>query len=150
MKNRKGKAVKENPVPQKKIEFPKPALLWPVITALIAFALYANTITHDYVLDDSGAITNNLFVQKGIQGIPELLTVDLWHFDNVNLGYYRPLSLVTFALEYELFGANPHVSHFNNVVLFALTGFVLCLLLFKLFPKLHPAFPFLVALLYAA
>src|SRR4051812_44682081 len=82
---------------------------WPALIAIIAFALYANTIRHEYVMDDWGAITGNLFVQKGISGIPDLLKVDFWYFTNVPLGYYRPLPPITFAIEHEFFGVRPHV-----------------------------------------
>ena len=123
---------------------------WPVLIAVIAFLLYANTITHDYALDDWGAVTNNQFVQQGIKGIPQILKVDLWHFGNLTLGYYRPLSLITFAIEHEFFDNNPHSSHFINIFLFAITGFVLCLMLTELFQAYHIAFAFLISLLFVA
>jgi len=56
------------------------------------FSALSKFLQGDFVLDDAGAVTNNLFVQKGFRGIPDLLKADLWHFDNVQLGYYRPLS----------------------------------------------------------
>jgi len=123
---------------------------WPTLIAIIAFALYANTITHDYALDDWGAITNNQFVQEGFKGIPQLLKVDLWHFGNLTLGYYRPLSLITFAIEHELFDNSPHISHFINILLFSFTGFMLCLLLMELFSGYNTSFAFLISLLFIA
>ena len=107
----------------------KPNIWLAVISALVGFLLYANTIKHDYVLDDVGAITGNEYVMDGIKGIPKILSVGMWHFDNVNLGYYRPLSMITFAIENQFFPKNPHVSHLGNVLLYAITGFFLCLLL---------------------
>ncbi|MCS7086888.1 MAG: hypothetical protein NZ534_12520, partial [Bacteroidia bacterium] len=46
-----------------------------------------------------------------------------WRGDNNKgfLGYYRPLSLVTFAVEWQFFKGNAHVGHLINVLLFALT-----------------------------
>lgn len=121
-----------------------------LIIALFAFALFANTVGHDYVLDDSGAINENLYVLEGISGIPKLMTVEFWHFSNIHLGYYRPLSLITFAIENEFVKTNPHVSHFINVLLFALSGFILFILLSKVFKSKHCAFPFFVTLLFVA
>ena len=86
-----------------------------LILALFAFLLYVNTFHHGYVLDDYSAITINRYVQEGFAGIPKLMTVDFWHFSNMQLGYYRPLSLITFAMEYQFFGASPQLSHFFNV-----------------------------------
>lgn len=142
--------VKKANVKVKEVVVSKIDFLWPALIALVAFVLYVNTIFHDYVLDDWGAVTNNQFVQEGIKGIPKILSVDLWHFGNLNLGYYRPLSLITFALEHEFFGSNPHVSHLGNVILFSISGFILCLLLLEIFPKFHPAFAFLISLLFVA
>ncbi|MFM8771663.1 MAG: glycosyltransferase family 39 protein [Candidatus Kapaibacterium sp.] len=102
------------------------------LCAVVAFALYANTFSHDYVLDDQAAITKNLYVQQGFGGIPKLLTVDFWHFSGLRLGYYRPLPLITYAVEHQFFGLNPHVGHFTNVLLFALTSFFVFLLMRRL------------------
>ena len=111
----------------------KPNIWFAVVSAFVAFILYANTIKHEYVLDDAGAITGNQFVLEGFKGIPKILNVGMWHFDNVNLGYYRPLSMITFAIENQFFLGNPHVSHFGNVLLYSLTGFFVCMLLMNLF-----------------
>ena len=92
-----------------------------IILGLIAFLLYSNTTNFTYVLDDSAAIVENQFVKKGIAGIPDLLKSDFWHFSNLKLGYYRPLSLVTFAIEQQFFNGNPHISHFVNVAIYAFT-----------------------------
>src|SRR6202000_1970827 len=106
------------------------------------------TIGHEYVLDDNYAISRNQFVQQGLSGIPKIMTVDFWYFNNQNLGYYRPLSLITFAIENEFFGNNPHVSHFDNALLYGLTGFTLFLFLLQLLPKKHPALAFLIGLIF--
>ncbi|MEX2589336.1 MAG: tetratricopeptide repeat protein, partial [Chitinophagales bacterium] len=63
---------------------------------------------------------------------------------------YRPIVLSTFAIENSLFGDNPHVSHFINVLLYALTGVVLLILLIQLFPQLNILFPLSVVLLFLA
>jgi len=117
---------------------------------LIGFLLYTNTIQNGYVLDDTAAIKDNKFVQKGISGIPDIMKVDFWYFFNQNVGYYRPLSLITFAIEIQFFGNNPHVSHFDNALLFALTGFLLFLLLMRLFPTKNPWYAFLIGLVFVA
>ena len=126
----------------------KPNIWFAVVSAFVAFILYANTIKHEYVLDDAGAITGNQFVLEGFKGIPKILNVGMWHFDNVNLGYYRPLSMITFAIENQFFLGNPHVSHFGNVLLYSLTGFFVCMLLMNLFKNIHPFFSFIITLLF--
>ncbi len=127
----------------------------------VAFVFYGNTISNQYALDDSIVITENKFTRQGIEGIDDILKHDSFtgFFGKqkklVSGGRYRPLSIVTFALEYELFGKNPHVSHFINVFLFGLTGVFIFLIFSSLFWHVenrpwYLSLAFLTALLFIA
>lgn len=110
----------------------RPVAWWPpVLLAVLGYVLYVNTFQHGYALDDIAAISQNLFVKAGLKGIPDLLRTEFWHFSNISLGYYRPLSLITFAIEWEYFKDNSGVNHQINTVLYALTGLFLGVLLQK-------------------
>ena len=106
-----------------------------IIIVAFTFILYGNTIPNEYALDDAIAITENQFTKDGFSGIKDIFTNESFtgfFGKKKNLvagGRYRPLSMVTFAIEYELFGLNPHISHFINVLLYALTGIVIFMLL---------------------
>lgn len=103
--------------------------------AAIGVLLYANTFGHQYALDDIAAIGQNLFVKQGLKGLPDLMRTEFWHFSNISLGYYRPLSLITFALEQQFFGdQHPQYSHVINAILYGLTGLSLGALLQKWLP----------------
>lgn len=102
----------------------------PAAAGFVAFLLYASTLGHGYALDDGMVITGNRFTTQGIAGIGELLTRDsfagaLGSDQVLDQGRYRPLSLVTFALEWQLFRRNPAVGHGVNVLLYALTAVLL-------------------------
>lgn len=109
------------------------------LITLVTFVLYFNTLQHEYSVDDAIVITENMYTQQGAKGISDILTHDTFlGFFKVekNLvagGRYRPLSLVTFALEKEYFGDSPHTSHFVNVLLYALCGIFIFLMLKQLF-----------------
>ncbi|MGM0566912.1 MAG: tetratricopeptide repeat protein [Bacteroidota bacterium] len=127
-----------------------------IYAALIAFAfvLYGNTIPNKYSLDDVYVTKGNPQVKKGLQGIPEIFTSRYANVNNddgsqMRFGY-RPVSKSTFAIEHHFFGQAPHVSHFINVLLYALLLIVLYRLLRKLMTQLHPVYPLLVVLLFAA
>ncbi len=131
----------------------------PFVLILVVFAFYANTISHNYALDDKMVIQNNEFTQQGIFGIGKILTTDMMagmfgeKSQIVQGGRYRPLSMITFAVEQSLFGGNPHISHFLNLLFYALLVLVIYRVLQKLFPEnLHAIWsvPFIAALLYAA
>ncbi len=104
-----------------------------------SFLLYGNSLKNKYALDDAIVITENNFVKKGVSGIGDILTTELFtgffgvKKNLVDGGRYRPFSLITFAVEYELFGENPFVGHLFNILLYALSGIVLYLVLLKLF-----------------
>lgn len=113
-------------------------LIW--VPFFVAFILYGNTLSHDFALDDLPQIVNHRHVQHGWSGIPDLFTQNYWAASGLNLGYYRPLSHITFAVENALHGNNPFVMHLVNVLLYALTGMAVFALLSALFRKM----PFLV------
>ncbi|HEY4785789.1 MAG TPA: glycosyltransferase family 39 protein, partial [Bacteroidales bacterium] len=116
---------------------------WGVFAAalLMAFLLYGNTIRNQYCLDDAVVITRNSFVDQGFSGIPDIFSTESFtgffgkQKELVSGSRYRPLSIATFAIEKQIFqGYKPSVSHFINILLFALTGFLMYLLLEKIVP----------------
>jgi tetratricopeptide (TPR) repeat protein len=103
------------------------------VLLLFVFGLNANSLFNQYAYDDLVVMTENGLVEKGIKGIPELLTTEYFNGFSGKKGTltsarYRPVALITFALEYEFFGENPFVSHLINIILFA----ILVTLLFRL------------------
>ncbi len=90
------------------LRFKTRALL--VIT--LCFVLYSNTFKNTYALDDEIIILENLNVQQGFSGIKKILSTDAFqgYLDKIGLespltgGRYRPLSIVTFAIEQGLAG----------------------------------------------
>ena len=150
MAKEKGSVINEIPASVKDDSVSRTVKLFALVVGFIAFLLYLKTVNNGYVLDDNNSIAQSKYVQEGISGIPKLMTVDYWYTIRARTGYYRPLALVTFAVENQFFGNNPHVSHFNNALLYGLTGFLLFLLLLQLFPKRHMAFSFLICVLFVA
>lgn len=134
---------------------PKPIfrthLFWGGFLFILSFALYFNTISHDYVLDDVFVTKENAFVQKGFSGIGDIVTSGYFKgYNNVNNQLYRPVVLITFAVEKALFGNDPHISHLFNVLLYAFSILLLFSLLTRLFSKQYSLFAFFVTLLFLA
>lgn len=119
---------KKSPVASKENKNWRRNYIW--LLFFVSAAIYINTLSHGYAFDDSVAITNNQYTKQGIAGIPKMLTEDFFAgiYDKgleLTGGRYRPLSLITFAIEYQFFGANPFISHLVNMLLYALTVIVL-------------------------
>jgi Flp pilus assembly protein TadD len=131
-----------------------------IITILAsAIILYANTFNHNYALDDAIVITENIYTKKGIAGIKDIFKNDSFtgffkeKKELVPGGRYRPLSVATFAVEYEILGEKPAVSHIINVILYALTGILIFTVFSRLFnhgsrKNIFLSLPFICALLF--
>lgn len=114
-----------------------------------AFLLYANTLGHGFVLDDGIVITENMYTQAGIKGIGGIFSHDTFYgfFKEegretvVSGGRYRPMSLVFFALLYQIVGASPFLFHLFTVLAFALTCVILYRTLLLLLTPQNAAIP---------
>ena len=116
---------------------------------IATLVISGNTLQHEYVLDDDVVYLQNKFVQKGFSGIGEIVSNGfLTGFNGANDQSYRPLVLINFAIEHALFGNNPKIGHFMNVLFYALCGFIVFLLSQRLFPKWNSNVHLIVALLY--
>ena len=161
VKNQRNKTTKKAITPKKTVVVPafswKKELLPALLLFALGIALYAYSVNFEYVLDDQIVLTNNNYTKKGVAGIQEILTTESMsgrfggQQDLIVGARYRPLSIVTFALEYEFFGLNPFVSHLINVLLYGLLGFLLYRVLCELFPnraKWYWSIPFIASLLF--
>ncbi|QQS27787.1 MAG: DUF1736 domain-containing protein [Sphingobacteriales bacterium] len=127
----------------------------------IGFLLYIYSASFDYALDDKLYITDNQFTKKGFAGIPEILSqeslVGFWgqKKDLLEGGRYRPLGIITYAIETGIWGEKPGISHFINILLYCFVGVLLYRVLFRLFsPKdietWYLTLPFIATALYMA
>ncbi len=133
-----------------------------IILVLLSFGIYFKCLPYDYVLDDKIVVSENKYTKEGFGGIWKILTTESFegYFgEKKNLvqgNRYRPLSIVTFAMEYGIIGElNPWVSHFINILLYGLTGIILMMVLSMLFRNYKSkswwfSIPFIAAILYIA
>ena len=151
-----------------------------VFLAFLGFLFYANTIGNGSAFDDRLVIINNEYVQSGLAGIPKILTGESYESfskkqnmgNPLSGGRYRPLSIVTFAVEQQFLGLpdpagteqkltaesqkklrekqenDMHPRHFVNVALYLL----LCVVLLYLFRNMifpgNPVAAFMATLLF--
>jgi tetratricopeptide (TPR) repeat protein len=99
--------------------------------------LYVNTLPNKYAYDDFSVIEGNKFTKEGITGaFGHVLNDSFTGFTGKkNLfrgGRYRPLSLITFSIEYQFFGKTPFISHLVNILIYGL----ICVLLLKVLAAL--------------
>src|SRR4051812_28179847 len=115
-----------------------------------SFLLYFNSVFNDYNMDDELVTQNHRLTSKGISAIPEIFSSPYYEDKSGYRYEYRPMVLVTFAIEHSLFGDHAGVSHFINVLLYSLLCCLLFRVLRKLFKNYNILFPLLITLLFAA
>lgn len=82
-----------------------------IVVVALSVGFYYNTWSNEYALDDDIVMRQNAYVQKGVGGIAEILGNDAYKsfYESMGVkqqldgGRYRPLSIVTFAIEQQLF-----------------------------------------------
>ena len=95
-----------------------------VLSVVFSLLLYGGTLNNGYSIDDYLVAENLEMVNQGVSGIPEILTTYYGETDLGNPFEYRPITRITFALERSLWGEILWVSHFINILMYALLVFV--------------------------
>jgi len=160
MANKKNKQLKHNvvkPNPTEDGQYSSSLHLHPAKLFLyqklciffVAFLVFSNGIPNGYNIDD-GYYTagENPITNMGIKGIPKIFTSHTL-YDNGQVFEYRPISLLTFALQHQFIGDAPLTSHFINVALYALLCLLVFILLSRWFVSRFHWLAFFVTLLYS-
>ncbi len=115
---------------------------------LLSFIIFGKSIFNEYAMDDEFVVKDNALVHKGIKGIPQIFK-STYVIDKMKYSYeYRPLVKATFAIEYQFFKENPHVSHFVNILLYLFSVILLFIVLLHLFENYHYLFSFTICILF--
>ncbi len=113
--------------------------------ALAAVAVYANTLLNGFAYDDGAIIRDDARVH-GLGQLGAIFSGPYWADYGRELGLYRPLTTLGFALQWAMGGGAPWVFHLGNILLHA----AVCVLLFLLLDRLAGrAGAFLGALVFA-
>lgn len=150
MKKAPGKpVVKEAIVELKKTDSKNIGNILGFVLSIVAFLLYANTLSHQYTVDDATVLANNKLTTQGAKAIPEIFTSayrkGFWERKE---SLYRPLSVAMFAIEWQIAPNNPHLGHWLNVLFYAITAFVLFSFLNNLFRDYKMYLAFFISLLF--
>jgi len=139
-KNKKVEATLNEAIPAAPVSKPiikAPAWL-PLVFIGLAFVLYFQCLPYGYVLDDKIVFSENNYTKNGLAGIKDIMTKETFqgYFgeqkDLVEGGRYRPLSLVTFAIEHQFVGLTPEVSHGINIFLYGICAWLVFLVMSQL------------------
>jgi tetratricopeptide (TPR) repeat protein len=110
------------------------------IIALAAGAVYANSLSGDFVWDDHKLIVNDRAI-KSWSHLDEVFTSDFFerNEDDLPYGYYRPLTTLSYLVDFSLWGLQPCGYHLTNVLLHSACSLMAALILLRLGFGVQPA-----------
>ena len=105
-----------------------------VLFFVLVFLIYGKTLGGDFVFDDRLVAGNsNIF---HLENFNNILTSPYWSKES---GLYRPVTLLTYAANYSIFGTQPWSFHLVNLILYALSSYLVFVFVKKLTQKELPA-----------
>jgi len=114
-----------------------------LLLALATLLVYLPVTRHDFVnYDDPDYVLGNAVVQQGLTAAGVH-----WAFTAAHAGNWHPVTWLSHMADCQLFGVNPGMHHFVNVLFHAANAALLFMLLFRLTGRLWPGA--LVAALFA-
>jgi len=114
-------------------------LLLVFILFVIGFFIYAFNLNNPLFWDDDDWIKNNAFVHS-FSYLKEIFTKNILAGFGLNSNYYRPLLLLSFALNYVIHGIKPFGYHLLSNAFHIANGILFFLLLLMVFRRRFPAF----------
>jgi tetratricopeptide (TPR) repeat protein len=88
------------------------------VIGLITFAVFANTLSNDFVFDDESVILSDPTITK-LSSIPKYFTAQEG-FHKVIGRYYRPVVSTSYAIDCAIWGLKPFGFHLTNVLIHVL------------------------------
>ncbi|MFA6320475.1 MAG: tetratricopeptide repeat protein [Candidatus Omnitrophota bacterium] len=108
------------------------------LIVVIGFAIYANSLQNQFVYDDDLLVKNNVFLTK-LSNIKYLFTKE--YYAGSGEFSYRPLTTLTFIIDYHFWKFNPVGYHLTNIFFHVLAGIALYFLVLLITPMLDAKLP---------
>jgi len=91
------------------------------IIIVLALAVYANSINGKFIWDDNLLIKDNEYI-KSWQNIPKFFTESIMSGIGKESNTYRPIQMITYVIDYSLWGLNVKGYHLTNILLHTLVA----------------------------
>ncbi|MBI5621182.1 tetratricopeptide repeat protein [Candidatus Gottesmanbacteria bacterium] len=113
--------------------YTKQTLIIALVSVIVSFAIYGNGVRAEFTYDDGPGIQTRQDL-KDPRNIFRLF-VSPYYFQQPEIGLYRPLPMASYLLNYSLFGSSPVSFHIVNILLHALSAFLVYKLIQLLFSR---------------
>jgi tetratricopeptide (TPR) repeat protein len=91
-------------------------LLSIILIALLGFAVYFNSINGKFIWDDEDLIENNAFI-KSFSNVTNIFTATIKIEAGREWGFYRPIQMLTYMIDYSLWKLDVRGYHLTNIFL---------------------------------
>lgn len=102
-----------------------------IALVLVGFLVYVNSFQNEFFWDDDDSIVNNVYI-KNWKHFDKYFTENLIAGSGQITNYYRPVLLISFAVDYYLWKLNPFGFHLTNTLLHIFCAYLIFLILHKL------------------
>lgn len=97
-----------------------------LLLLILVLVTYGNSVTNGYNFDDHLVTQNHKITSAKSKATLVDVFTKPYYADKAGYSYgYRPTTLLSFYLEHRLFGEHAAVSHFFNLLIFAITALLL-------------------------
>jgi len=110
--------------------------LYIAILFILSFGVYVNTIKNEFVYDDNDLILRNPQVKKS--SVQEIFSTPFW--GERKFGLWRPITILSFRLNYLMKGFSASLFHLTNIILHSLTVLILYFFLLHMTGKYEVSF----------
>ncbi len=100
-----------------------------VLFFILTFTIYGSSLSGDFVYDDR-SIVENAVALSDFQKVDQIFMHPYWQAEN---GLYRPSTLLSYGLNFLIFGQSPFSFHLVNLLLYVFICFFIYLLIKRLF-----------------
>jgi protein O-mannosyl-transferase len=101
-----------------------------IVFLIIGLAVYANSFGNQFFWDDNDEIVNNVYVQHFDVG--KMFSENMVAGAGMTTNYYRPVLLLTYAIDYKIWGLNSFGFNLVDVLLHILNAWLIFVLLYFL------------------
>ncbi|MDD5449446.1 MAG: tetratricopeptide repeat protein [Candidatus Omnitrophica bacterium] len=99
-------------------------LLSVALIIILGLAVYANSLNGKFLYDDENLIKDNAFIKEW-SFIPKIFSEDIGKATGITYTFYRPIQIITYAIDYHVWKLNVVGYHLTNIILHILV--VLCI-----------------------
>ena len=112
---------------------------------ILGFLVYGNSLQGKFLWDDEYLVKYNTYL-RSFSNIPKIFTSDIGHGSGRQFGFYRPIQMLTYTLDYSLYKLNEWGYHLTNLILHILVS--ICVYVFFNLLYKRPRVSLVASLLY--